>query len=100
MKTLKIRPLRIYLWSFNVYYLALTFLRLLKLKVFNDELPIRQIGNFIHSYSITETLEGSFINSTIERKQAQYIKSHNLFDTSTLSSIAIFSKKCLNFNRY
>ena len=48
---------------FTICYMALTILRLIELKVFNDELPIGQIIEFVRNYNITETLEGSFINN-------------------------------------
>ncbi len=48
---------------FTICYLALTILRLIELKAFNDELPISKIIDFIRNYNITETLEGSFINN-------------------------------------
>jgi transposase len=51
---------------FTICYMALTILRLLELKVFNDELPISQIVDFIRSYNITETLEGSYINNAVK----------------------------------
>lgn len=53
---------------FTICYLALTVLRLLEFKVFKDELPIGQIVDFIRSYNITETLEGSFINNASKSK--------------------------------
>lgn len=53
---------------FTICYLALTVLRLLELKVFNDELPIGQIVEFIRNYNITETIEGSFINNAMASK--------------------------------
>ena len=39
---------------------------MLELKVFNDKLPIGQIVDFIRSYNITETLEGSYINNAVK----------------------------------
>lgn len=57
---------------FTICYMALTVLRLLELKVFNDELPIGQIVEFIRNYNITETLEGSFINNAT-KSNALYV---------------------------
>lgn len=51
---------------FTICYIALTILRLLELKVFDDKLPISQIVDFIRSYNITETLEGSYINNAVK----------------------------------
>ena len=51
---------------FTICYLALTILRLLELKVFNDEIPVGQIVDFIRNYNITETSEGSFINNAMK----------------------------------
>lgn len=48
---------------FTICYLALTVLRLLELKVFNDKIPIGQLVDFIRKYNVTETSEGSYINN-------------------------------------
>lgn len=48
---------------FTICYLALTILRLIELKVFNDEVPLGKIIEFIRNYNITETLDGLFINN-------------------------------------
>ena len=59
---------------FTICYLALTLLRLLELKVFNDTLPIGQLIDFIRKYSITETPDGSFINNATKSKVLDIIK--------------------------
>ena len=59
---------------FTICYLALTLLRLLELKVFNDELPISQLIEFIRNYTITEIPEGSYINNAIKSKTLNVIK--------------------------
>lgn len=43
---------------FLICYLALTTLRLIELKVFDDRLPIGRIVDFIRGYNVTETAEG------------------------------------------
>lgn len=48
---------------FTICYLALTILRLLELKVFNDELSIGQIVDFIRDYNITKTMDGNYVNT-------------------------------------
>ena len=59
---------------FTICYMALTILRLIELKVFNDELPIGQIIEFIRNYNITETLEGSFINNATKSNTLSIIQ--------------------------
>lgn len=60
---------------FTICYLSLTLLRLLELKVFNDELPIGQIVDFIRSYSMTETPENSYISNATKSTTLNVIKS-------------------------
>lgn len=59
---------------FTICYLALTLLRLLEIKVFDDKLPISQLVEFIRKYSITETIESSFINNAINSSTLNIIK--------------------------
>ena len=59
---------------FTICYLALTLLRLLELKVFDDVLPIGQLVGFIRKYSITETPDGSFINNACKSNVLEAIK--------------------------
>lgn len=59
---------------FTICYLALTVLRLLELKVFDGELSIGQIVDFIRDYNITETLDGNYINTAHKSKALEVIK--------------------------
>lgn len=59
---------------FLICYLSLVILRLLELKVFNDELPISRIIEFIRNYSITDTGEGTFVNNSTKSKTFLKIK--------------------------
>lgn len=59
---------------FTICYLALTILRLLELKVFNDEIPVNQIVEFIRNYRITDTGEGLFINNATKSQTFLAIK--------------------------
>ncbi len=59
---------------FTICYLALTVLRLLELKVFEDKLPANQIIEFIRKYSITDTGEGTYINNASKSKTFNFIK--------------------------
>ena len=59
---------------FLICYLSLVVLRLLELKIFNDELPVGQIVNFIKQYSITDTGEGTYINNSTRSKTFLKIK--------------------------
>ena len=59
---------------FLICYLSLVVLRLLELKVFNDELPVNQIVEFIRKYSVTDTSEGTYINNATKSKTFLKIK--------------------------
>lgn len=79
---------------FTICYLALTLLRLLELKVFNDQLPINQLIEFIRKYSITETPENSFINNATKSKVLDIIK--NRFSLSNLDNAYLRKKDVEN----
>ena len=49
---------------FLICYFSLTLIRLLELKVFNDEIPAAQIFDFIRDYKITENQNQTFINTS------------------------------------
>ena len=53
---------------FTICYLALTVLRLLEMKVFNNRLSTQNIVEFIRQYSITDTGERSYINNSTKDK--------------------------------
>ena len=59
---------------FTICYLALTVLRLLEIKVFNDDLPISQIVDFIRNYNLTETMDGNFINNATKSSTLNAVK--------------------------
>ena len=48
---------------FLIVYYGLVIIRLLELKIFNDELAAEQIFNFIRDYKITENYDGTYINN-------------------------------------
>ncbi len=79
---------------FTICYLALTLLRLLELKVFNDKLPINQLIEFIRKYSITETPECSFINNAIKSKVLNIIQ--NRYCLSNLDNAYLRKKDVEN----
>lgn len=59
---------------FLICYLSLVILRLLELKIFNDELPVNQIVEFIRNYSVTDSSEGTYINNATKSKTFLKIK--------------------------
>lgn len=59
---------------FLIVYFALTLLRLLELKVFNDEVPVEQLIEFIRDYNVTENYDGTFINNATDTKTYRSIK--------------------------
>lgn len=79
---------------FTICYMALTILRLIELKVFNDELPIGQIIEFIRNYNITETLEGSFINNATKSNTLYIIQKR--YGLSKLDNIQLRKKDVEN----
>ncbi len=79
---------------FTICYMALTILRLIELKVFNDELPIGQIIEFIRNYNITETLEGSFINNATKSNTLSIIQKR--YGLSKLDNIQLRRKDVEN----
>ena len=79
---------------FTICYMALTILRLIELKVFNDELPIGQIIEFIRNYNITETLEGSFINNATRSNTLSIIQKR--YGLSKLDNIQLRKKDVEN----
>ena len=79
---------------FTICYMALAILRLIELKVFNDELPIGQIIEFITNYNITETLEGSFINNATKSNTLSIIQKR--YGLSKLDNIQLRKKDVEN----
>ena len=79
---------------FTICYMALTILRLIELKVFNDELPIGQIIEFVRNYNITETLEGSFINNASKSNTLSIIQKR--YGLSKLDNIQLRKKDVEN----
>ena len=59
---------------FTICYLALTILRLLEIKVFEDKIPLGRLVEFIRQYSVTDTGEGIYINNAIRSKTFLQIK--------------------------
>ena len=59
---------------FTVVYYALTVMRLLELKAFEDRLPIEQLFDFIRGYNVTETREGGFVNNATDTPTYRAVK--------------------------
>ena len=59
---------------FLICYLSLVVLRLLELKVFNDELSSSELISFIREYNVTETPEKNYINNAIRSETYLKIK--------------------------
>ena len=75
---------------FLICYLSLTILRLLELKIFNDELPIGQIIEFIRNYKITFKGNNSYINNASLSRSFSYIKEK--LGLIKLGNLELFSK--------
>lgn len=59
---------------FLIVYYALTVMRPLELKVFEGELPIEQLFDFVRGYNVTETREGGFVNNATDTPTYRAIK--------------------------
>ncbi len=59
---------------FTIVYLALTIMRLMELKVFNEEICIEQLFEFMRGYTLTEDMDGNFINNALNGETHQQIK--------------------------
>ena len=59
---------------FLVVYYALVIMRLIEFKVFNDEIPIEQLFDFVRDYNVTENYDGSFINNATDTPTYRKIK--------------------------
>ena len=59
---------------FLVVYYALTVMRLIELKAFEDALPIEQLFDFIRGYNVTENYDGSFVNNATDTPTYRAIK--------------------------
>ena len=59
---------------FLVVYYALTVMRLIEFKVFEDRIPIEQLFDFIRGYNVTENVDGSFVNNATDTPTYRAIK--------------------------
>ncbi len=59
---------------FLICYLALTLVRLLELKIFEDQIPAPQIFEFMRDYIVTDTNQGTFINNATSSRTFDLIK--------------------------
>ncbi len=59
---------------FLICYFSLTLIRLLELKVFDDELSVCQIFDFIRNYTLTMDQVGNFINNSTRSNGLDKIK--------------------------
>ncbi|MCR4661198.1 MAG: IS1634 family transposase [Clostridia bacterium] len=74
---------------FLICYLALTLLRLLEIKEFENALSVSEIVNFIRNFNVTETPEGSYVNTSTMSKTFKYIE--EFFGSCVMSNM--FLKK-------
>ena len=70
---------------FTICYISLALMRLLELKVFNDEIPIGQLFEFIRQYYVTENYDGSYINASSESET--YFKVKEKMGLSKLGNV-------------
>lgn len=66
--------IEIFNFQINKVYLALTILRLLEIKEFNNKISTAQIIEFIRQYSVTYSGESILINNAIKSKTFSMIK--------------------------
>lgn len=70
---------------FLIVYYALVIMRLIELKVFNDEIPIEQLFDFIRDYKVSENFDGSFINNATA--SSTYLKIKEKLGISKLGNV-------------
>lgn len=70
---------------FLIVYVALVIMRLIELKIFNDEIPIEQLFDFIRDYKVTENYDGSFINNA--SNTTTYLKVKEKLGLSKLGNV-------------
>lgn len=63
---------------FLIVYFALTIMRLIELKIFNDDIPIDQLFDFVRDYNVTENNDGTFINNATSSDTYRIVKSRFL----------------------
>ena len=59
---------------FLIVYYALAIMRLIEFKVFDDEIPVERLFDFIRDYNVTENYDGSFINNATDTPAYRKIK--------------------------
>ncbi len=75
---------------FLVVYYALVIMRLIELKIFNDEIPIEQLFDFIRDYKVSENYDGTFINNAT--KSETYLKVKEKLGLSKLGNVYLTKK--------
>lgn len=78
---------------FLICYISLTLIRLLELKIFNDEIPAAQLFEFIRQYNVTENYDMSYINNSMS--SSTYLKIKEKLGLSKLGNLYL-SKKDLD----
>ena len=59
---------------FLIVYYALTIMRLIEFKVFEDGVPVEQLFDFIRDYRVTENVDGCFVNNATDTPTYRAIK--------------------------
>lgn len=80
---------------FTVCYLALTVLRLLEIKVFDDELTPGEIIGFIRDYNVTESAKDTYINNATA--SSVYRKIKEVLGLSKLGNLYLTKKNIDSF---
>ena len=76
-------------------YLALTLVRLLELKIFEDQIPAPQLFEFMRDYKVTDTNQGTFINNATSSRTFDLIK--NKLALVKLGNLLLKKKDLDNF---
>ena len=59
---------------FLVVYYALTIMRLIELKIFEDKIPVERLFEFIRDYKVSENYDNTFINNATDTETYRQIK--------------------------
>lgn len=82
---------------FLICYYALTILRLLEFKIFNDSISTSQIIEFIRNYKVTEGYAGSYINNASRTRTFDKIK--KVLNLSKLGNLYLIKRDIDNLFR-
>ena len=84
---------------FYIVYMALTMLRLLEIKMFNEEISVSAlVNNFIRKYEVVDGGNGSYINCSSSCQELTYLKKK--LGLSKIDNVYLKKKDIINMLNY